>query len=192
MILMRTTTACSILALLLLALGCASSARVQRSYDAANDQTTYKSQELTVVSAIAGGGLGSSASIDMMARANCSGTKCTPQTAQLVFSVNAHGNSSRIGMSDRSIYIEADGVEFRWSDMTSRDDDDQFATVTDVINIVEVDVEQLERIAKAVQVEGSVGNHTFRLKRAERKPLISFVNTLREGGTAASSPPSGS
>lgn len=127
----------------------------------------------------------------MMARANCSGKKCTPQTTELVFSVNAHGNSSRIGMSDRSIYIKADGVEFRWSDITSRDDNDQFATVTDVINIVEVDIEQLERIAKAVQVEGSVGNHTFRLKRAEREPLISFVNTLR-GDAAASSPPSGS
>lgn len=178
-------TAVLLLSACVWAAGCAPSIAPTRSYNETKNITTYKSAPVTVVNALSSGGLGASASVEMQARASCTGPTCMPEETSLIFSIDSNGNASRIGLNNRSIVLDASGVEFSWTDPASEDDTDEFSTVTGVISVVSVNLSQFEYIARAPVVTGSIGNRTFRLTQSERRPLTTFLDQLPSRNSTA-------
>ena len=79
------------------------------SYDASENQMVYESAEMEVAQMDAA--IGTGKSIVMRAVASCRSRNCTPETVRLVFALDGEGGSA---IADRSISINADGIEYSW------------------------------------------------------------------------------
>lgn len=145
------------------------------SYNAGANQTRFDTGTMTVAQATSGAGYGSQTSVVMQVTAQCSGADCTPKRAALSFFVQG---SSDLSLSNRSISIEADGTTFAggkrasWNRVTdSRQAEGRIAKIT-------LPLADLDTIANAGTVKGSLGGMALRLARVQDQ-LRQFVETAR-------------
>lgn len=174
-------TPCFFLALLLIA-GCRGSQDVAVSYDSDENTTTYETSPYTV-SRASGGNYGESKSIDMQAVARCQGSDCSPSTVQLTFTATG---SEKLALSGVGGEITADGTTVDW---TSAEAGKAFSNVQrDEINrvigqfaTVELTLDQLEQVATASSVEGSIGGMSLSFSSGVQSGLQNLLQEIRQG-----------
>ena len=172
-----------------LLVGCAGSQEVTLSYDSESNRSKYETDHYTV-SSVSGSGYASSQSISMRVVARCEGKNCRPDTAELVFSIDGSGRLSLSGVSGEII---ADDAQIRWSDVeanrgfagTTQQDDPvrvlgEFATV-------DVNIDQLQKMATATSLKGSVGGKTLNLGSDVQSGIQTLLQKMRRGTSGSSS-----
>jgi len=165
--------------LLLLVAGCGSSGATV-SYEPSSDRTTYRTRSYTV-STISGANFASSKSINLRALGRCQGQGCSPETVQLVFS--ASGNSA-LSLSGLEGEITAGGTEIEWSSAeASRSStdagDDEMLNVVGTFATIDVSLSQLEQIATASSVEGSIGGTSLNISESVQAGFRSLLEKIR-------------
>lgn len=163
-----------------LAAGCGS-AGTTVSYDASENQTTVQSQTMTVVQEASGSGYGSSSSIVMRAVSQCPGENCTPNQATLSFSLQGR---SDIAFSNRTLTITADGEEFAWRNADQWNSVDDIQTSQGQIVEVTLPLSDLEQIATATSLSGSLGGRSLDLNRVQSQ-LQDFVSSAQNPAAAS-------
>lgn len=174
----------SLLALLLVA-GCGGSGATM-SYEPSSDQTTYRTRSYTV-SSISGANFASAKSINLRAVGRCQGQNCTPESVQLVFS--ASGNSA-LSLSGLEGEIVANGTTIEWTSseagQASADvGDDELINVVGNFATVDVSLSQLEQIATASSVEGTIGGTSLNLNRGIQSGFQNFLQKIRSGSSSS-------
>ena len=172
-----------------LLVGCAGGQEVTLSYDSESNRSKYETDSYTV-SSVSGSGYASSQSISMRVVARCEGKNCRPDTAELVFGIDG---SDRLLLSGVSGEIIADDAQIQWSDVeanrgfagTTQQDDPvrvlgEFATV-------DVNIDQLQKIATATSLKGSVGGKTLSLGSDVQSGIQTLLQKMRRGTSGSSS-----
>lgn len=144
--------------------GCSGGPQATVAYDAESNQSTYETKRFTV-SKISESSYGGSRAIQMHVIAGCNGENCTPNTAQLVFSVD---RSERLSLSGVNGWIVADETEIRWSNVEANRGfaglgKEEVIQVLGKFATVDVEVDQLQKMATATSLEGSIGGRSLDL-----------------------------
>lgn len=160
--------------------GCGGSRSIM-SYDAADNQTRFRTGNMTVAQA-AGSGF-SNTSLAMRANAKCSGQNCTPNEVRLDFSVQG---SSDFALSDRSVSITADGEEFTWEKEVEWDSSEDIGSSPGRLIAVSLSLSDVSKIANASSISGRLGNTSLDLDGRVQQKLQEFVSTAKNPAAAAS------
>lgn len=166
--------------------GCGGGQTAFQAYDSDSGQTTYRTRAYTV-STISGANIGSSKSISLRARGQCTGRGCTPSTLQLIFSASGNQELQMSGLDGR---IVADDARITWS---SREAARGQTAVTNgrVINAVgrfaaiDISIREIKQVAQASSVEGVIGGRSLRIGEGVQTGLQTLVRKIE--GTPARS-----
>lgn len=166
----------------LFVVGCASQREVA-SFDASAGRMEYETSEMIIIRRISRSGYGDASSIALQGTARCEGKNCTPEVARLMFSVR--GNTG-VNFQDRTIRLVADGEQYEWKDFMAPQQEEVFtqSSVTGQIGGVRVRLSQLEQIANASSVEGSIGNRSFEIGDSQKAELRHFLSAMRNPADA--------
>jgi hypothetical protein len=151
------------------------------SYDASNDQTTFRSGSMTVAQAMGSGF--SSTSLVLNAMAKCAGRDCRPERVRLSFSVNG---SSDFALSDRTVSITADDETFTWSNEEQWNSSEDVSVSTGRIVAVPLPISDLTTIANASSLTGRLGSTPLDLGGRVQSKLKEFVQTVKNPEAARS------
>jgi PBP1b-binding outer membrane lipoprotein LpoB len=169
----------------LLVAGCSGGQEARRSYDPQTGQTTYETQSYTV-STLSGSSIGSSKPISMRAVSRCLGRNCTPSTVELVFSAS---ENQRLQLSGLGGEIVGDDTRIAWSSADaargSNIASDQVVNVIGKFAAVDLSVAQLDQIANASSVRGSIGGQSLDLGTGVQAGLRSLLQKI-EGRSSGS------
>lgn len=154
------------------------------TYAPSSDQTTYRTRSYTV-SQISGANFASAKSINLRAIGRCQGQNCTPESVQLVFSASGNSSLSLTGLDGE---ITADGTQIDWSSAEAgqshtASDDDQMVNVVGTFATVELSLAQLEEIATASTVQGSIGGTSLDLSSGIQSGFRSLLQKIRGSST---------
>jgi hypothetical protein len=163
--------------------GCRGSQDVTVSYNSEKNTTTYKTGPYTV-SRTSSENYGGSKSIDLRAVARCQGSNCSPSTVQLVFSASG---GEELALSGAGGKITADGSTVSW---TSAEAGKAFSTMSrDQVNrvigqfaAVELTLNQVEQIATASSIRGSIGGMSLNLRSGVQSGFQKLLQKIRRGG----------
>lgn len=164
-----------------LIVGCSGGGQVATvSYDSESNQSTYETKRYTV-SNISGSGYGSSRSIRMRVVARCEGENCNPDTAQLVFSIDGSKQYSLSGVSGR---IVADETEIQWSNAEANRGfsglgEGEMVQVLGEFATVDVGIDQLQKMATATSLDGSIGGQSLNLGSNVQSGLQALLQKMQ-------------
>ena len=163
-----------------LVFGCGSSGPTS-SYDASDNQTLYRTGKITVAQ-LSSSGYGSGSTIAMQVISQCSGPNCTPESVDLLFSVE--GNSET-GLTTRTLSITADGESYRFDEQRSprtRAGDIERSQNT-TVRVSGVPLSDVKTVAMAQSVEGNLGGVALDLEssQSDLQELVSMMEGT--GGT---------
>lgn len=150
------------------------------SYDASKGQTVYESGEMSVAQMDAA--VGSGSSIVMQAVATCEGQNCTPDRAQLVFSVRGR---NEVALARRSISIVADGVEYAAQDANEWGGRGDISFSDEPVVEVDLSLSALEQIANASSLSARLGNTSLNVGDGDQEELRTFVQTAQNPESSA-------
>lgn len=174
----------SLLLTLVLVWGCAGSGGLTKSYDESADETIYRSGTISM-GQISSGGYGSNTSLRMRAVSQCSGEDCVPESVTLNFS--AEGGTSDAGLSgQRLLSVSADGEEYEFEDDRQSGVVNQ-STVQNMegyLLTVTVPMSDLEQIATATSLDGTLGGISVNLSRAQ-SDLQEYLSAVKNPGEFA-------
>jgi len=169
------TTLSALVLIVVLASGCAGQ-RPIAVYHASEDRMVYQTREITVIRQLTDG-YASSSSLTMQGRARCQGKNCTPEVVRLMFSVSG---SAGVSFQDRTVRLSADGRVYEWADSLPIEEENVLsrASVAGQIAGVRLRPSELEQIATATSVTGSIGGRSFDVGdrgKAQLRRLLSAV-----------------
>ena len=179
------STALLLLIALLIA-GCGGGQAAFQDYDADSGQTTYRTRAYTV-STLSGANIGSSKSISLRARGQCTGRGCTPSTLQLIFSASGNQELQMSGLDGR---IVADDARITWSSREAAQGqagltNDRVITAIGQFAAIDVSLQQAEQVAAAGSVEGVIGGRSLRIGEGVQTGLQTLLRKIK--GTPARS-----
>jgi hypothetical protein len=121
--------------------------------------------------------------------AQCTGVSCTPTVAQLVFGIDG---SEQLSLSDVSGRITADGTVVRWSSVEANPGfaGTKKGEVVDVFGefaTVEIGLEQLQAMATATSLRGSLGGKSLELDADVQSGLQALLRKMRRDGSGENS-----
>lgn len=157
-----------------LAFGCASSGGATKTYNESDNKTTYRSGTIGV-GRVSSGGYGGNTSLTVRAVSECSGRSCTPNAVRLTFTVD--GETSDVGLSGRRTFsVSTDESEYEYEQVTMYDGRIQKSEGR--LLTVEVPISDLEQIATATSINGTIGGLSLNLRRAQ-SDLQGFLFAMR-------------
>jgi len=165
-----------LLAAFLIAQGCSGTAQpVRVTYDDARNRTTYRSSSIRIPIETRGVGYGSQfKQLRMTLQARCEGDACQPSMVIMTLST---GGSSELFLGDRTLRVEADDERFTWPDPRS-DRDDQPERVVGMIAQVRASVDQLQAMATAEQISGTIGAVALRMSVRNQARIRAFLDRI--------------
>lgn len=168
--------------------GCSGGQVATVSYDSESNQSTYETKRYTV-SDVSRGNYGSTRSIDMRILAQCEERNCTPDMARLVFSADA---SERLSLSGVNGRIAADGTEIRWSNADANRSfagrgQDELVQVLGEFATVEIEVDQLQTMATATSLTGSIGGRSLDLDADIQSSLRTLLRKMQQDQSGGNS-----
>lgn len=161
---------------LLALIGCATNEPITTQHFDSENVTTYRTGLLNTGIAPFGSTLGDSGHILYQVRARCEGTNCTPEEVVLCFFLDSGFNT--IYLDDRSLTIEAGGERYEWERQRWLDIRNSPPVIGEII-AVNLDLEQLETIAQAERVTGSLASQPFEWSHNRRKALRMLLNKIK-------------
>ena len=168
-----------LLLIAILIAGCGGGQTAFQSYDSDSGQTTYRTRAYTV-STISGANIGSSKSISLRARGQCTGRGCTPSTLQLIFSASGNQELQMSGLDGR---IVADDARITWSSREAARGqagmaNNRVITAIGRFAAVDVSLRQVEQVAQASSVEGVIGGRSLRIGEGVQTGLQTLVRKI--------------
>ena len=159
--------------------GCGGGQTAFQAYDSDSGQTTYRTRAYTV-STISGANIGSSKSISLRARGQCTGRGCTPSTLQLIFSASGNQELQMSGLDGR---IVADDARITWSSREAARGqagmaNNRVITAIGRFAAVDVSLRQVEQVAQASSVEGVIGGRSLRIGEGVQTGLQTLVRKI--------------
>ncbi|MCS3649195.1 hypothetical protein [Salinibacter ruber] len=161
--------------------GCSGGQVATVSYDSGSNRSVYETKRYEV-SSLSGSGYGSTGAMRMRVVAQCTGVSCTPNVAQLVFGIDG---SERLSLSDVSGRIIADETVVRWSSTEANRGfagtrEGEVVEVLGEFATVEIDVDQLQAMATATSLEGSLGGQSLNLDADVQFGLQTLLQKMRQ------------
>jgi len=161
--------------------GCGGGQVATVSYDSEANRSLYETKRYDV-STISGSGYGSTGTVRMRVVGQCTGINCTPNVAQLVFGIDG---SERLSLSDVSGRIIADETVVRWSSTEANRGfagtrEGEVVEVLGEFATVEVDLNQLQAMATATSLEGSLGGQSLDLDADVQSGLRTLLQKMRQ------------
>ncbi|MCS3860297.1 hypothetical protein GGP86_000045 [Salinibacter ruber] len=157
-----------------LAFGCASSGGATKTYDKSDNETIYRSGTIGV-GQISSGRYGGNTPLTVRVVSECSGRSCTPNVVRLTFAVD--GETSDVGLSGRRTFsVSTDESEYEYEQVTMYDGRIQKSEGR--LLTVEVPISDLEQIATATSINGTIGGLSLNLRRAQ-SDLQRFLFAIR-------------
>lgn len=162
--------------------GCGGGQTATVSYDASADRTTYQTRSYTV-SAISGENFASSKEITMRAVARCQGAECAPDQVQLIFSATGTDQLALSGVNGEFV---ADGRRISWTSTEANSDlgsiaENQVLEVGGKFAVVDLRLGQLEAIAAAESVEGSIGGQSLDISSGVQSGFQDLLRKIPRG-----------
>lgn len=162
--------------------GCAGGQNTTVSYNPDANRTTYETRSYTV-SSISGANYASSKSITVRAIARCQGSNCAPEQVQLVFSASGNQQLSLSGIDGQ---IVANGNQINWTNAEANTGldpvtEDQVVRITGKFAVVNLPLSQLETIATAPSVEGSIGGQSLDINSGVQAGFQDLLRKIPQG-----------
>jgi hypothetical protein len=165
--------------------GCSASNEATVSYDSEEGKTTIETRSYKV-STISGANYGSQSTIDVRAVAQCQGQECTPRRASLIFIAPT---DRELSFSEIGGEIVADGSQVaRWTtqeagrsgiDTGSLADGETGITAFGEFAAITLQTNQLDQIAQASDVEGTLGGKSLRFGSGVKAGLKDLVQKMQ-------------
>jgi hypothetical protein len=164
--------------------GCSATNKATVSYNPEEDQTTIETRSYKV-STISGANYGSQSTIDVRAVARCQGQGCTPRKAELIFIAPTDKELSFSGLGGE---IVADGSQVaRWTtreaggsgiDAGSLAGGETGISAYGEFAAITLQTNQLNQIAQASDVEGTLGGKPLRFGGGMKEGLKKLVQKM--------------
>lgn len=157
--------------------GCAASTEpVRVSHDDASGETSYETKEISLTDVEATAGLSRRVRLYAQVDGNCTGTECTPRAFSLSF---LKRGGEPLTLQNRNVVINADADRLEWSDVQHRRLGETVTVRNGTLADVELSRDQLETLARAENVSGSIGGVDFRITHDSRSPFRLLLNRLQ-------------
>lgn len=164
-------------------IGCASSSQsVETSYNASQNQTTYRTAFNVPIQSSSGGYASQQRKLNVIARASCTGEQCEATQCSMVFSVPG---GEDVYVTDRTLTLDVDGDVMEWEDPAAQDQQQAEQVVGRLLQIG-MERDRLRRIANASSVTGTIGGIEFRLTSSHKERLASLLAMPQESPSASS------
>lgn len=152
---------------------CGSTSPVTSRYHSSRDIMEYETKPVPV-DIDWGSGVGVQKRVEAEAYARCRGQGCKPSHITLVFRLT--GRSS-VNLDGRMIQFTAEGKEFRSAPDTQEGTRNPLETPPSigVIAGIEVSFEEFRMIARAQEIEGTLGSSEFGINRERRAPFRALI-----------------
>jgi len=178
---MRVVSTLSLPFLLAFVIGCGGG-HATVSYDSSSNRTAYGTRSYTV-STISGTNFASSKEITMRAFARCQGARCTPNQVQLIFSAAGNQELSLSGVNGE---LMADGSSITWTSAEASSGlgsiaENQVLRVSGKFAVVHLQLDQLDTLATAGTVEGSIGGQALDIGSGVQAGLQDLLRKIPQG-----------
>lgn len=159
--------------------GCSGSTRpVVVDYDTTRDHTTYRANSIPVPIEMRDSGYGTQfKKLRMSLWARCEGEACQPDELRLTLSTSG---SSELYIGERTLILNADGERLIWEDRRHQRRR-RVERVVGMILRVDMDVDTLEQLVNASEVEGRIGTVTLEIEGRPQERLRSFLHEMGYG-----------
>jgi len=163
-----------------LATGCASSrpARNQKSH--ANQKLKFTTGIITANFGYKSGQLSEPEEIQYLVHAQCKGTNCMPDKAELSFYIQTGRNI--VYMNDRDLSIHAGNKDYYWSGIEWSNIYES-PPVFGLIKTVTLKQDQLTQIANSQKVTGNLAGQEFKWSYKNREPIRTLLENMKSHKT---------
>ena len=138
-----------------------------------SQKSTFKTKVTETNFSINSNGLANPAKVSYQVRAQCEGSNCIPDEAQLSFHLRSGTN--KVYLSNRNLTIQVEEETYNWP---GREWSNIYNSppVLGVIKTITLDWNTLTTIAKAQEVTGNLAGQSFEWTHKNREPIRAIVS----------------